>query len=506
MKMIEIVAKATLRSFSCENEVSVECSRSQQIESNFGLRGRRTERTYWDAQISAYREMRIVNNGWQELQPIEKPNLLRSAAIEPNFVLRRESIQRGFGHCFSDFRHRASLASISLDLVTIRSFNGLPAEYERVDQTEHRAFGLSGRKAAKSQIKKHKSQISLWLQTKRGCFEIPTGQLPNPSSSSISHARGLRRAFGNELQLQPLTSNGVFGIWDLRFCWDLEVGIWDLASEASEASATTLGSSSALPPHASAWGMSAPSGTHLQPTVYSLQPEQECTPFGKTTRYTGTGPDLQWNTLDDAVAPFSRIYNNYIFQARRLDQESGLYYFRTRHYSPAEGRFIQRDKPGDWYDPMNAGNGYNFVGSNSFNFAEATILLCIFSDLNDWVKTINDSISSWIDDFVKRFKEGVEKAPKKEDPNDKYRREAEEAKKKRAERLKQIEERQKWITECIDRNNKMIAELVKRHTNLEGFFDTEINAIKAQNEGLQEEYASLAGEHARLEEENRRGQ
>ena len=34
----------------------------------------------------------------------------------------------------------------------------------------------------------------------------------------------------------------------------------------------------------------------------------------------------------------------------------------------------------------------------------------------------------------------------------------------------------------------------------------EINAIKAQNEGLQEEYASLAGEHARLEEENRRGQ
>jgi len=38
--------------------------------------------------------------------------------------------------------------------------------------------------------------------------------------------------------------------------------------------------------------------------------------------------------------------NPYLFQGRRLDTETGLYYFRNRYYSPELGRFLQRDPMG----------------------------------------------------------------------------------------------------------------------------------------------------------------
>jgi len=79
---------------------------------------------------------------------------------------------------------------------------------------------------------------------------------------------------------------------------------------------------------------------------------------------------MTWNTPDDIQSPWSRIYNTYIFQARRYDEESQLYYFRTRHYDSNTGRFIQRDKPGDWYDEGNLGNGYNFVQTNPMTFID----------------------------------------------------------------------------------------------------------------------------------------
>ena len=40
----------------------------------------------------------------------------------------------------------------------------------------------------------------------------------------------------------------------------------------------------------------------------------------------------------------SSLYNNpYRFTARRWDDETGLYYYRARTYSPALGRFLQPD-------------------------------------------------------------------------------------------------------------------------------------------------------------------
>ena len=83
------------------------------------------------------------------------------------------------------------------------------------------------------------------------------------------------------------------------------------------------------------------------------------------------GADNQWNTADDVtVQPLaagqlcgttagsgsnpaghlagtftaaSTVNNPYLFTGRRLDAESGLYYFRARYHDPNLGRFISRD-------------------------------------------------------------------------------------------------------------------------------------------------------------------
>jgi RHS repeat-associated protein len=58
--------------------------------------------------------------------------------------------------------------------------------------------------------------------------------------------------------------------------------------------------------------------------------------------------------------------NPYLFQGRRLDSETGLYYFRNRNYSPELGRFMQRD-------PAGYGDGMNlslFAGDSPTTFSD----------------------------------------------------------------------------------------------------------------------------------------
>lgn len=55
------------------------------------------------------------------------------------------------------------------------------------------------------------------------------------------------------------------------------------------------------------------------------------------------------------------IGNPYLFQGRRYDPETGLFYYRNRYYDPVTGRFLQRDPI---FDQRNAANQYTFVANN----------------------------------------------------------------------------------------------------------------------------------------------
>jgi len=85
----------------------------------------------------------------------------------------------------------------------------------------------------------------------------------------------------------------------------------------------------------------------------------------------------------------SGVGNVILFQGRRLDAESGLYYFRNRQYDPVHGRFLSRDPMG-YLDSMNL---YSFVNNNPVCYVDpsgrvikyaATQVTWDFWDLYGW--------------------------------------------------------------------------------------------------------------------------
>jgi RHS repeat-associated protein len=64
------------------------------------------------------------------------------------------------------------------------------------------------------------------------------------------------------------------------------------------------------------------------------------------------------------------IGNPYLFNGRRYDSTTGLYYFRSRYLDPAAGRFTVRDSIGMWGDPGNLGNAYTYVGNNPWTYTD----------------------------------------------------------------------------------------------------------------------------------------
>ncbi len=63
----------------------------------------------------------------------------------------------------------------------------------------------------------------------------------------------------------------------------------------------------------------------------------------------------------------SAFQNAYLFNGRRFDSDTGLYYYRTRYMNPELGRFISRDTIGLWGDANNLGNPYTYLGNNPWS-------------------------------------------------------------------------------------------------------------------------------------------
>ncbi len=81
--------------------------------------------------------------------------------------------------------------------------------------------------------------------------------------------------------------------------------------------------------------------------------------------------------FDAAGTPMAGSANGgqHLFNGRRFDPETGLYYYRTRYMKPEDGRFLTLDTIGVWGDPNNLGNGYTYVGNNPWTFVDPFGLL-----------------------------------------------------------------------------------------------------------------------------------
>jgi RHS repeat-associated protein len=92
--------------------------------------------------------------------------------------------------------------------------------------------------------------------------------------------------------------------------------------------------------------------------------------FGQTTIKDGS----------DNVLIQSAIGNRYGFTGREYDSESGLYFYRSRYYSPELGRFLQTDPIG-YFDSNNL---YQYCGNNSINFTDPLGLCKGEDNTPDW--------------------------------------------------------------------------------------------------------------------------
>lgn len=61
---------------------------------------------------------------------------------------------------------------------------------------------------------------------------------------------------------------------------------------------------------------------------------------------TAPGPSYDYDSFGNFEVAVEGIDNPYTYIGREHDAESGLYYYRARHYDPSTGRFLQQDPLG----------------------------------------------------------------------------------------------------------------------------------------------------------------
>ncbi|MFP4051581.1 MAG: RHS repeat domain-containing protein, partial [Thermoplasmata archaeon] len=79
------------------------------------------------------------------------------------------------------------------------------------------------------------------------------------------------------------------------------------------------------------------------------------------------------------------VYNPYRYTGRRLDEETGQYYYRARMYSPQQSRFTTQDPAGMQGSP----NMYAYVGNNPTNKRDPSGLGDIIGCIDDCLWAYN---------------------------------------------------------------------------------------------------------------------
>src|SRR6185503_16709855 len=69
-------------------------------------------------------------------------------------------------------------------------------------------------------------------------------------------------------------------------------------------------------------------------------------------------------TAGGAAQAKSAVGNSYCFTGRQYDEETRLYYYRTRYFDALLGRFTARDTIGVWGDASELGNAYSYAGNS----------------------------------------------------------------------------------------------------------------------------------------------
>jgi len=130
-------------------------------------------------------------------------------------------------------------------------------------------------------------------------------------------------------------------------------------------------------------------------------------------QYNAPGAD---KTVIVAARRFSPTNNPYLYTARRLDAETGVYYYRARNYHPILKTFIQRDP----FGYVDSSSLYQYVSGRPVGFVDpfgvqvkrgtaVRIILEIESQHPGWSKLSPDKMKPVVKRLLKKMPKGPEK-------------------------------------------------------------------------------------------------